>query len=254
MAQKFVPTDEPLFPDEPKLEDINQGAIGDCYLMAGLGSIVKREPKVIKRAILDNGDGTVTVRLFDRQPTKPVTFTEKFIRFEKSILESDEGNHAKDTLWVQMLEKAYAIHAKEKDAEQGSFVKLDAGGHSHDVFEALLGRPSRNQTMKGKDCATILLDMERMVRETKTTEEDAAEMKRSLLSQQYPEAAVDKIVNGLIGKSYDESRKNLTGTLGTVWNEVEKELENAKVADSHIFVALSKRQSERTGGKAIDAF
>lgn len=53
----------PVFTQEPSLSDIQQGGLGDCYLLSGLSSEALKHPDRIKEAIQDNGD-TVTVRFY----------------------------------------------------------------------------------------------------------------------------------------------------------------------------------------------
>jgi len=48
------------FVDGPSLTDIHQGALGDCYLIAGMGAIAYLHPEYIERAIHQNDDGTYT--------------------------------------------------------------------------------------------------------------------------------------------------------------------------------------------------
>ena len=47
--------------------DINQGAIGDCFLLSSIGEIARIDPAVIKKMIKYNGDGTYTVTLYQRE-------------------------------------------------------------------------------------------------------------------------------------------------------------------------------------------
>lgn len=57
--------DVPLFAHEPSLEDIEQGVVGDCYFQAALANIIATNPEKLKDLIVDNENGTVTVRLYD---------------------------------------------------------------------------------------------------------------------------------------------------------------------------------------------
>ena len=99
---------EPLFPHDPCPEDINQGALGDCYMLAGLSSIAAKDPEKIKECMVDNGDGTVTVRFFSKGPLNPETKTREtkpvYVTVDKIIPEGG-GSHA--SLWVQTMERAY---------------------------------------------------------------------------------------------------------------------------------------------------
>jgi hypothetical protein len=53
-----------LFDSNPSYLDQKQGALGDCYLIATLGSIAYVNPDAIKNMFIDNNDGTFTVRFF----------------------------------------------------------------------------------------------------------------------------------------------------------------------------------------------
>jgi hypothetical protein len=43
-------------------QDVNQGNLGDCYLLASLAGTAYRTPSTIQNMFTDNGDGTFTVR------------------------------------------------------------------------------------------------------------------------------------------------------------------------------------------------
>ena len=58
--------DDPLFAHEPSMNDIEQKYLGDCYLQAGVSSLVMNNPTAIKECMQDNGNGTVTVRFYLR--------------------------------------------------------------------------------------------------------------------------------------------------------------------------------------------
>lgn len=55
---------DPLFPHEPSMNDVKQAALGDCYLQAAVSTLVMNDPQKLKETMVDNGDGTVTVRFY----------------------------------------------------------------------------------------------------------------------------------------------------------------------------------------------
>ncbi len=101
--------DSPLFAHEPSVRDVEQGGVGDCYLVGTLASLVSVDPQIVKDCMRDNGDGTVTVRFFDRSmdmnalepriKSKPV-----YINVPKKTLGNKGGRNA---LWVNVFEMAY---------------------------------------------------------------------------------------------------------------------------------------------------
>ena len=94
---------ERLFPHgEPKISDIKQTNIGDCYLLASLISMVSTNEgrKFIKKVVQDNHDGFVTVSFYG---------SNRKIIIEKTV---PKGISTKNALWVKMIEKAYAASGR----------------------------------------------------------------------------------------------------------------------------------------------
>ncbi|MGE3726488.1 MAG: C2 family cysteine protease [Candidatus Sericytochromatia bacterium] len=153
-SHKALEKDAPLFPHPPSVHDIKQGAIGDCYFMAGLAGIVAQKPEAVKNMIRDNGNGTVTVKLFDvKEVDGHKTFAPKYLTFDKSVLHTDFAirEHAsKDAPWIALLEKAYAIHT-------GSYARMGEGGFASDVFETLLGQPAIKQEIQSQPLKAALI-------------------------------------------------------------------------------------------------
>lgn len=147
----------PLFEAPPRLEDIEQRNIGDCYMLAALGSIAQIDPNAISEMIRDNNDGTVTVRLFHVEigEDQEKIFTPKYIRIEKSVhhkARSRQVERAAGSLWVQMIEKAFAAqgHAMQhfrraRDIVSSSYVGAEQG-RADEAFEVLLGRPATSSS------------------------------------------------------------------------------------------------------------
>ncbi|MBN3922114.1 C2 family cysteine protease [Nostoc sp. NMS4] len=119
IGSDFSTIDEPLFPIDnsgkpilPSPDDVKQGKIGDCYLMAAIASIAQTEPEYIFTMFRDYGD-TVAVRLFDVDESEPENqqFTPLYIKIDKSVVKDEDGNlvYSQGALWVHMLEKAYAV-------------------------------------------------------------------------------------------------------------------------------------------------
>jgi len=139
----FTSVSGKLFPNNPATGDIKQQQIGDCYLLAGVLAILVRTggPETIGGMMKEVG-GRVVVRLYDTGG-KP-----RYVSVEKSIRRNEE-KHNGGAIWATLLEKAYAAASfveenKVPETTPGGkvvvgYAKLNAGGHSHDVFRTLLG-------------------------------------------------------------------------------------------------------------------
>jgi hypothetical protein len=98
-------TGVPLFPRNsvsPSYTDVQQGAVGDCWLLASLAEIAARSPAVIQTMFIDNGDGTYTVRYFHDGVRDYVT-VDNYLPGGGSAFDQPQGD-----LWVALAEKAYA--------------------------------------------------------------------------------------------------------------------------------------------------
>lgn len=153
--------DAPLFSHEPTPDDIMQGKLGDCYFIAALCSVAANNPQIIRDMMKDNGDGTVTVRLYDEK--KDGKLEPMYITVEKSVpvinlrkadgSQSVEDINANGTLWVQILEKAFAasnIHesSEEKFSETERSYSDIVSGSGPAAFRLLFGRQNvKNETI-----------------------------------------------------------------------------------------------------------
>ncbi len=126
--RKYIDTfesvkDEPLFAHDPVIKDLEQGYIGDCYFIASLASLVARDPGAVKRMMRDNGDGTVTVRFYDKNiddlgtsgtPGRICVTVDKTIPMRMYLdTKFRYTPYSQGALWVKMMEKAYAAVRKK---------------------------------------------------------------------------------------------------------------------------------------------
>lgn len=98
-----------LFPHEPSVNDVKQRLARDTFMMSSLAAIAYRNPSKIRKAMRDNEDGTVTVRFFE-EDARTKTMKPVFVTVKKEIatFRGVAEVYAADSLWVQMIEKAYA--------------------------------------------------------------------------------------------------------------------------------------------------
>jgi hypothetical protein len=93
---------KPVFASSgPSMSDINQGYLGDCYLLASLAEVAQQNPDVLRSMITSNGNGTYGVRFYLGGKADYVTVN--------SSLANGGGifNYGAD-IWGSLVEKAYA--------------------------------------------------------------------------------------------------------------------------------------------------
>ena len=109
---KLVPyRDVPLFAKDPSFEHLQSENRKDSSIRAALGVIMKKNPDYIKESMLDNNDGTVTVRLFQavepvdqgEKPKNHVVYKPVYVTVDKSVPKAAVDQNA---LWVGIYEKA----------------------------------------------------------------------------------------------------------------------------------------------------
>jgi hypothetical protein len=113
---------QPLFVGSPQYNDIRQGSVGDCYLVASLASLAQSDPTVLEQMITSLGDGTYAVRFFrDGQAV--------YVRIDADLPVNSSGDlvyaalTADSELWVALVEKAYAYFRTGGN----SYSSLDSG-------------------------------------------------------------------------------------------------------------------------------
>jgi Flp pilus assembly pilin Flp len=117
--------------------DVSQGAIADCYLIASFAALAYADPSVIERAIRDNGDGTYTVTFYENGTPVEIVVTADFpMRDGQPVFAGygDQTGAGEAELWIMILEKAWAQY-------KGSWAAIE-GGWAGDPLAAITGQPS----------------------------------------------------------------------------------------------------------------
>jgi hypothetical protein len=101
-----------LFVNGISYADISQGALGDCYLLAGLGAVAVQSTKPIANMFIINGDGTYTIRFYNGATPYFVTVDSQLpTDTDGRLMFAGLGQQIDDPtneLWVPLIEKAYA--------------------------------------------------------------------------------------------------------------------------------------------------
>lgn len=139
--------------NEVDLNDIKQGQLNDCYVVAGMGAVARQDPNAIKNAIRENKDekGNVTsytVTLNEKRTglsgffrggyeKKEYTVDATFPTGGKHVGPGDTDAKGNQEIWPLIVEKAYA-------QSQGGYDAIDKGGNPVGIMSALTGRDSKN--------------------------------------------------------------------------------------------------------------
>lgn len=112
----------------PSLNDVRQGALGDCWLLAGLGAVALDNSRAIRQNVVDFDDGTFGVRLGNL-----------FYRVDNDLPVNSSSSTSpayaqlgrNGSMWAAVVEKAFAHYRKGEN----SYASLE-GGWSVDVNRA----------------------------------------------------------------------------------------------------------------------
>ena len=101
-----------LFQNGISHNDVEQGAIGDCYFMASLGATAHKKSNYIQNMFIDNGDNTYTVRFFKNGVADYVT-VDRYLPTNSAgnLVYASSGrsyNSSSNELWAALAEKASA--------------------------------------------------------------------------------------------------------------------------------------------------
>lgn len=153
---------DPLFTHLPSPEDVAQGNLGDCYLLASLTAVTMQDPERIMEAMKDNGE-TVTVRFYNEQKEPVYVTVDKTVPVMKTDLAistdgAQSGTAVRDAysqgaLWVQLMEKAYVQSGLSRgasdDAELGDYqpdYRDIVSGNTPEFLRHFLGSDGKDLT------------------------------------------------------------------------------------------------------------
>ncbi len=114
--------------------EIQQGDLGDCWFLAGLGAEQQVNPNFAQQHIRDNGNGTYTVTLYqDGKPT-PITVDGQLPYNNWNPPQTSFEHSPSGASWVQIYEKAYA-------QSHGGYANIE-GGYGNVSMHDLSGKSS----------------------------------------------------------------------------------------------------------------
>ncbi len=84
----------------PSMSDINQGQLGDCYLLAGLAEVAYQNPAAITSMITNNGNNTYGVQFY-------INGVANYVTANASLADGGSIFNSGTNIWASLVEKAY---------------------------------------------------------------------------------------------------------------------------------------------------
>jgi hypothetical protein len=136
-------------------EDVGQGDLGDCFFLSSLVAFAQSDPRALRRAIVDNGDGTYTITFQRRHRGTAIAFPVRVDsrfpvdrrgaqKFGKGLRSGPHGQE----LWPALFEKAFA-------ASHGGYVRINQGGDGAVALASLSGRACETLTLSRHSAAAL---------------------------------------------------------------------------------------------------
>jgi hypothetical protein len=154
------PQTAPLGLDRLAPDDVRQGELGDCWVLAPVAAIAHTSPDALRERIHQRPDGTCDVRLADQSgDERLVTISPRF----PEALDRADGRQielhadAETVAWPATVEKAIAT------THQGGYATLDRGGTLDGVAQTMhqvSGEPAELRRLEGRTDSQVLDDMQ----------------------------------------------------------------------------------------------
>ncbi len=153
------------------VSDINQGQIGDCYLLSSIGEIVLTDPSFITNMITQNSNGTETVKLYAFETVKvghssitelvatTKTVTNNFASYSVDNGASQDVVGGVKEIWPQVLENAFAQLG-------GGYSSIMNGGSPVYAMEELTGNAATwySPTQFGSTAAQVTANFNTLIK------------------------------------------------------------------------------------------
>lgn len=147
----FARVTGPVFRDGASWKDVDQGSIGDCYLMAACASIAAADPSILENMISDHGDGTYTVTFQTDDGPHQVRVNDEF---PEDVKYADPSPNGQSELWVALIEKAYASWQGGGDGYEG----IGGGGSASRAMEHITGNDFERVSVSSSSNETRLFN------------------------------------------------------------------------------------------------
>jgi hypothetical protein len=138
----------------PKITDIVQGGLDDCYFLAGLGETVLHSPSTIQNMFINNGDGTFTIKFLNNGKADYVTVNLQLPASpDGTFAYANVGGSLSSTsnvLWVALAEKGYAELAASgwsRGASEANAYSSISLGWEGDVVNQVAGKSEATTKM-----------------------------------------------------------------------------------------------------------
>jgi len=122
----------------PSMNDINQGYLGDCYLLAALAEVANQNPSIIQSMITNNGNNTYGVRFY-------VDGNAEYVTVNDSLPDGGTIFNSATNIWASLVEKAYAqiqasgVITGNNVNDGNSFSTIGNGGDPEYTLEEITG-------------------------------------------------------------------------------------------------------------------
>jgi hypothetical protein len=115
----------------PSMNDVNQGYLGDCYLLSSLAEVACENPNDISSMFTNNGNNTYGVKFY-------VNGVATYETVNTSLADGGNVFNSGADIWASLAEKAYT-QLQTSATSANSFTTIGNGGAPEIALEAITG-------------------------------------------------------------------------------------------------------------------